>query len=170
MTIYDERNVVVLFRGPGQRIGLSQDMFEFVEDAHKRAQKALSDAAGAVGAAGSDPDSPEYAAARDAQSEVFAEHSLLGETFVIDNPDTDRAPYTFGAVGGSDLKEALQEAIGGFDLSHVGDPRLPEDGGEQGVSSDASLTPQWVASTDKRLAAALADYYSCEIRNIAEVV
>jgi hypothetical protein len=71
----------------------------------------------------------------------------------------DEKGYASG-IGASNLDEALKVVISGFDLGHL-DPR--------GESSDAQHTPDWVASTHDGLATALADYYSCEKRNIAEV-
>lgn len=160
MTIYSENAVPILFRGPGQKIGLSEKANKVVEDAHAAAQEALEQASLAVAAAG-DPDSEEYAAARDAQAAVIAEHLLIGEAVVIHNKDDSQADFTVTSIGASDLQEALTEAIGGFDLSHIG---------EAGVTQDHIFTPDWVASTHAQLAASLADYYSCEVRDLSEVV
>jgi hypothetical protein len=122
LTVYDERNVPVVYRGEGQPLGLSQPL-EF------------------------DPD-----------------ESLQGESVVIHCKALAVAPDEEGryasGIGASNLDEALKDVISGFDLGHL-DPR--------GESSDAQHTPDWVASTHDGLATALADYYSCEKRNIAEV-
>lgn len=159
MTIYSENNVPVLFRGNDQRIGLSSATWDTLEAAHKAAQDALQKASQAVAAAG-DPDSPEYDKARTAQAKVIDEHLLIGDSVLIDNPDDQRGDYTYVSIGASDLLEAVQEAVASYDLSHVG---------EQGVTSDNEFTPAWVASTDEELAAALGDYYSCEVRDLNEV-
>jgi hypothetical protein len=65
------------------------------------------------------------------------------------------------SIGAENLDEALKSCIGAFDVQHLDPP---------GVSSDAEHTPDWVASTHKGLADALADYYSCKVRGIAEVL
>lgn len=161
MTIYDERNVPILFRGPGERIGFSAEMYEIVQKAHEAAQQALEEASKAVHAASRYPDSEAYAEAREHQAAVIEEHLLIGDAVVIDNPDTDKAPYTLTSIGASDLKEAVQDSIGGFDLGHIG---------EDGVTQDHIFTPEYVASTNRLLAEALADYYSCQIRELNEVL
>lgn len=161
MTIYSENNVPVLFRGNGQRVGLSQKMWDTVDRAHQSAVEDLRKAAIEVDRWKGEPDGEEYAAAREAQAAAIDKHLLIGESVLIDNPDDAKGDYTYSSCGASDLQEALQEAIGGFDLAHIGD---------EGVSSDIDLTPKWVASTHKQLAEALADYYSCEVRDLNEVL
>jgi hypothetical protein len=141
-------------------VGLSLEMYEYVESEHKEAQEALRRASLKVASAGDDPESEEYAVARDEQAAVIERYLLIGEAIVIDNPDPQRADYTGHSIGASDLKEALQDAIGGYDRSHIG---------EDGVSSDQEFTPQWVASTHEDLAKALADYYSCKVIPLSEV-
>jgi hypothetical protein len=88
---------------------------------------------------------------------------LLGESVVIHCkalPGTgDEGIVTF-SIGAENLDEALKSCIGAFDVHHLDPP---------GVSSDADHTPDWVASTHQGLAALLADYYSCQARDIAEV-
>jgi hypothetical protein len=64
-------------------------------------------------------------------------------------------------IGAENLDEALKSCIGAFDLGHLH---------PAGLSSDAQYAPDWVASTNDALATALADYYSCEQRDIAEVL
>jgi hypothetical protein len=123
MSVYNENGVPVVYRGPDQRIGLSDPLEH-------------------------DPD-----------------ELLLGESVVIHCKSLSVAPEeegiaTFG-IGAENLDEALKSCIGAFDLSHL----HPRD-----ESSDAQHTPDWVASTHAGLAAALADYYSCEARGIAEVL
>lgn len=160
MTVYSENNVPILYRGPGERIGLSEEVNKIVTRAHEAAQQALEQAAHAVAVAG-DPDSDAYAEARDAQAAVIAEHLLIGEAVVIHNKDEDQADFTVTSIGASDLQEALTEAIGGFDRGHIGDAES---------SADHIFTPDWVASTHKGLASALADYYSCQVIDLTEVV
>lgn len=65
------------------------------------------------------------------------------------------------SIGAENLDEALKSVIGAFDMHHL-DPA--------GQSSDAHHAPDWVASTNSDLAKALADYYSCQTRDIAEVL
>jgi hypothetical protein len=65
------------------------------------------------------------------------------------------------SIGAENLDEALKSCIGAFDVHHLH---------PAGVSSDAEHTPDWVASTHEGLAAALADYYSCQAHPIAEVI
>lgn len=138
MTIYSENAVPVLFRGPNQRIGLSEEGFAAISRAHEAYLKAADN------------------------GDDLSKHLLTAEAVVLDNPDTDDngVDYTVVSIGGSDLQEALTEVIGAFDLSHIGNP---------GESSDHIHTPTWVASTHKELAKHLADYYSCEVREISEV-
>jgi hypothetical protein len=139
VTVYDERGVPILFRGAGVPIGLSEPQYKVAEK-HRAA---------ALGSIESDDE--------DEQPEL-----LIGHVVAIDNRDPNReAPFTPIVIGGSDFDQALKECIGGFDVSHIGDP---------GVSSDAEHTPQWVASTHEGLATALADYYSCKVIPITEVV
>ncbi|MFL5845276.1 MAG: hypothetical protein ACJ762_11320 [Solirubrobacteraceae bacterium] len=137
MTIYSENGVPILFQLPGQMLGLSEKAWKAVEAAHAAAQEVAGD------------------------PEALAEHLLIGEAVVIHNKDASKGDFTVTSIGASDLREALQEAIGGFDLAHIG---------ERDVSSDAQLTPDWVASTHEELARLLADYYSCEVRDLSEVV
>lgn len=92
-----------------------------------------------------------------------SDESLLGEVVLIHNkaPVNGGDPgFTSIGIGASNLDEAVKDAIGSFD-AHVGDPDQ---------SSDHLHRPDWVASTHKDLAKALADYYSCEVRPIAEVL
>jgi hypothetical protein len=88
---------------------------------------------------------------------------LIGESVVIHckrvRGTDEEAPVTF-AIGAENLDEALKSVIGAFDVDHLDPP---------GESSDAEHTPDWVASTHDGLAQALADYYSCQVRDIAEV-
>lgn len=63
--------------------------------------------------------------------------------------------------GASDIDEAMKECIGSFDLAHVGTPD---------ESSDEQYPPVWVASSHPLLGRLLADYYDCELRNLAEVL
>jgi hypothetical protein len=89
---------------------------------------------------------------------------LLGESVVIHCKQLagteEEGSVTF-SIGAENLDEALKSCIGAFDVHHLNPP---------GVSSDADHTPDWVASTHKALAGALADYYSCQARDIAEVL
>lgn len=93
------------------------------------------------------------------------DESLLGESVVIHCKALTTAPQEQGrvsiSIGGENLDEALKSCIGAFDWYHL----YPS-----GSSSDALHTPDWVASTNDALASALADYYSCEKRDIAEVL
>jgi hypothetical protein len=90
--------------------------------------------------------------------------SLVGESVVIHCKALAVAPDEQGRVsvgiGGENLDEALKSCIGAFDWYHLH---------PVGSSSDDQHTPDWVASTHDGLATALADYYSCEKRDIAEV-
>jgi uncharacterized membrane protein len=89
---------------------------------------------------------------------------LLGEAVVIHckrlRGSGETGTVTL-SIGAENLDEALKSCIGAFDVHHLDPP---------GVSSDAEYTPDWVASTHQGLAALLADYYSCQARDIAEVV
>jgi hypothetical protein len=91
--------------------------------------------------------------------------SLNGESVLIHCKALSVAPDEEGryacGIGASNLDEALKDVIGGFDQQHLH---------PAGESSDALHTPDWVASTHDGLATALADYYSCEKRDIAEVL
>jgi hypothetical protein len=91
------------------------------------------------------------------------DESLLGEAVVIHCKHLagsgEEGQVTF-SIGAENLDEALKSCIGAFDVHHL-DPT--------GQSSDAQHTPDWVASTHAGLAKALADYYSCDNRKIAEV-
>jgi hypothetical protein len=150
MTIYDERNVPVLYRGPGQRIGLSAEQHESLTETHVQAQRALESVAA--------DDSAEQEAAN-------ADHLLTGHVVVMHvpalaNTDGATAGRMTAVVGASDYDEALKEVIAAFDLAHL-HPR--------NESSDHLYPPEWVASTDSRLAEVLADYYSCEQREIGDI-
>lgn len=175
MTIYDENSVPILFRGEGQRLGLSQAGHDEVVAAHEAAQEAFVRAAEAQAELTpdelADPDVP------DPVAEAHAEHSLIAESVLIHNPapvtaivtgpdgetivGADAPRYTPHSVGASDLDEALKEVIGAHDLEHVG---------PAGVPSDHLYPPDWVASTHEGLARLLADYYGCEVRELSEVV
>lgn len=158
MTVYDENNVPVLEREPGSKLGLSRDGVKLVASKHEAAQKALGSAASAVAADPSDDD------AREALSAVQAKHYLLGESVVVHNkaPAGGGEPsYTHFVIGASTLDEALKEVIGGFDSGHLG---------AADESIDHVHGPDWVASTHKEFARLLADYYSCEVRDLAEVL
>jgi hypothetical protein len=151
MTIYDERAVPVLYRGPNQRIGLSAERHEALMDVHDTAQRALA-----------------AAPAEDSEAQVAAnnEHNLTGHMVVMHVPALANANGTeagkmIAVIGASDLDEAVKESIATFDLAHL----HPRD-----ESSDHIYPPEWVASTDERLAATLADYYSCAQREIGDVV
>jgi hypothetical protein len=88
---------------------------------------------------------------------------LLGESVVIHCkalPGTGEEGAVTFSIGAENLDEALKSCIGAFDVHHLDPP---------GESSDAEHTPDWVASTHDGLAKALADYYSCQVRDIAEV-
>lgn len=85
---------------------------------------------------------------------------LLGESVLIHNADPDGPAFTSLSVGASDLHQAVTECIGAHD-AHLGAPDQ---------SQDHLFPPEWVASTHKELAQHLADYYSCEVRDIAEVI
>jgi hypothetical protein len=123
LTVYDERNVPVVYRGEGQSIGLSQPLEH-------------------------DPG-----------------ESLLGESVLIHCKALAVAPDEQGhvslSIGAENLDEALKSCIGAVDLGHLH---------PAGRSSDAEYTSDWVASTHDGLGKALADYYSCEQRDIAEVL
>jgi hypothetical protein len=88
---------------------------------------------------------------------------LLGESVVVHckrlNGTSEEGSVTF-SIGAENLDEALKSVIGALDITHL-DPA--------GQSSDAEYPPDWVASTHAGLATALADYYSCDNINIAEV-
>jgi hypothetical protein len=145
MTIYDANNVPVL-RVPGQKLGLSDEAHSAVEKAHNAAQKAIEDAGD-----------------REQLTAAYDKHYLLGEFVLIHNKDmlgTGEEGRTPISIGASTLDEALKECIGVFD-AHVG----PEN-----QSADHLHTPDWVASTHKPLARALADYYSCEVRDLSEAL
>jgi hypothetical protein len=92
-----------------------------------------------------------------------AHELLLGESVVVHckrlNGTNEEGSVTF-SIGAENLDEALKSVIGAFDVHHL-DPA--------GQSSDAEYTPEWVASTHQGLAKALADYYSCDNLDIAEV-
>jgi hypothetical protein len=91
------------------------------------------------------------------------EELLLGESVVIHCKQlrgTRHEGQVAFSIGAENLDEALKSCIGAFDVHHLDPP---------GVSSDADHTPDWVASTHEALAEALADYYSCQARDIAEV-
>lgn len=141
MTIYDENGVPTLYRGPDQKVGLSEDGRDTVDKAKDRALRAAGKADADTG-----------------------KHLLLGESVVIHCKQlagtSETGAVTF-SIGAENLDEALKSCIGAFDVHHLDPP---------GVSSDADHTPDWVASTHKGLAGALADYYSCQARDIAEVL
>jgi hypothetical protein len=122
VSVYTENGVPVVYRGPNERIGLSEPLDH-------------------------DPD-----------------EILLGETAVIHckrlNGSEEEGAVTF-SIGAENLDEALKSCIGAFDVHHLH---------PAGESSDAEHTPDWVASTHGDLAGALADYYSCQARPIAEVI
>ena len=99
-------------------------------------------------------------AALKAEPDDLRKLELTGESVVIHNADPSGPPFTSVVIGGSDFHQALTEAIGAHD-AHLGDPDS---------SQDHVYPPDWVASTHKELAEALADYYSCEVRDIAEVL
>lgn len=88
---------------------------------------------------------------------------LLGESVVIHckrlRGTNENGSVTF-SIGAENLDEALKSVIGAFDVHHL-EPA--------GQSSDAEHPPDWVASTHKELGKALADYYSCDLLDIAEV-
>jgi hypothetical protein len=65
------------------------------------------------------------------------------------------------SVGAETLDEALKTIIKSVDLAHI----HPRD-----ESSDHLHTPTWVASTHAQLGELLADYYSCELRDLSEVI
>lgn len=92
------------------------------------------------------------------------DESLLGEAAVIHCKQMagsgEEGQVTF-SIGAENLDEALKSCIGAFDVHHLDPP---------GESSDAKHTPDWVASTNRDLAKALADYYSCQTRNLDEVL
>lgn len=93
-----------------------------------------------------------------------ADELLLGESVVIHckrlRGTGEDGLVTF-SIGAENLDEALKSCIGAFDVHHLDPP---------GTSSDAEYTPDWVSSTHGGLADALADYYSCQARDIAEVL
>jgi hypothetical protein len=122
VSVYDENGVPVVYRGPNERIGLSEPLEH-------------------------DPD-----------------ELLLGESVVIHCKrlrGTGETGIVTFSIGAENLDEALKSCIGAFDVHHLDPP---------GVSSDAEHTPDWVASTHHRLGDALADYYSCHVLDIAEVL
>jgi hypothetical protein len=123
LTVYDENGVPVVYRGDGQRIGLSQPL-EF------------------------DPD------------ESLSHESVVIHCKALAAAADERGRVSLG-IGAENLDEALKSCIGAFDWYHLH---------PSGESSDAQHTPDWVASTHDGLATALADYYSCEKRDIAEVL
>lgn len=161
MTVYSPNRVPILYV-PGEKLTLTQEVWERLEREHADAQLALEQAAKDVHAASGDVESDEYADARDAQAAVIAEHLLIGHSVVLDNPDETQADFTFSGIGASDIKEAATEVIGGFDRGHVGEV------GQEGF--DHILTPKWVASTHEFLAEVLANYYGCEVRPMNEVL
>lgn len=141
MTIYDENAVPILFRGPDQKIGISEEGNAAVERAKASAQKAIEQNG----------------------TDAYAKHLLLGESVVIHCPKlrgSEEAGKVSLSVGASTLDEALKECIAAFDLAHL----HPVD-----ESSDHHYPPDWVASTHKELGKHLADYYSCDLLPIAEV-
>lgn len=141
MTIYDENAVPILYRGPDQKIGMSEDGATAAEKAQSSAQRAI------------EADGPD----------AYSKHLLLGESVVIHCKKL-RGSQQEGnvalSIGASTLDEALKECIAAFDLGHL----HPAD-----ESSDQHYPPDWVASTHKELGKHLADYYSCDLLPIAEV-
>jgi hypothetical protein len=121
VSVYDENGVPIIYRGPDQRIGLSEPL-------------------------------------------EHDDELLLGESVVIHCKSLrgtgETGTVTF-SIGAENLDEAVKSCIGAFDVHHLDPP---------GVSSDSEHTPDWVASTHDGLASALADYYSCQTRGIAEVI
>lgn len=145
MTVYDENAVPVLYRGPDQTLGMSEAGTAALDKAKAAALKAFEDA--------STPE--EIQAAQD-------KHYLLAHVAIVHNSDSsDARPFASFNIGGSTLDEAVKEVIAAFDTSHVG----PQD-----ESADHRFPPDWVASTHKDLARHLADYYGCEVREMAEVI
>lgn len=141
MTIYDENAVPILFRGPDQKIGISEEGRAAVEKAQASAQRAIeSDGV-----------------------DAYDKHLLLGEAVVIHCKKlrgSEQEGKVTLSIGASTLDEALKECIAAFDLGHL----HPAD-----ESSDQHFPPDWVASTHKDLGSHLADYFSCDLLPIAEV-
>lgn len=132
MTIYNENSgVPVLYRGDGEKIGLSDE-----------GRKTL---------------------------EAASDEMLLGHSVVIELPNTAGSDFPDGAgpgkvsvvIGAENLDEALKSVISSVDHAHI-HPR--------GESSDHNFTPTVVASTHGDLGRLLADYYSCEHRDLSEVI
>lgn len=190
MTIYNDNNVPVLYV-PDQKLGLSEEgwnEFKAFRDAGREALYAASDnvqdalraltrARSTAAADGSEENQSRlkaaqeaYDAARESQAEAESKYFFMGHSVVIHNkaplgpdgqPLEGGVEQTHTGIGASDLDEAMKETIGGFDLSHVG---------LVGQSSDGEFTPDWVASTHPLLGKLLADYYDCELRDLAEVL
>lgn len=147
MTMYDEKAVPVLYRGPGQKIGLSEEAHDTVEKAKASAQRAIDDKG----------------------VEAYDKHYLTGHSVIVDYPNGAGSQFPDGAgggrfvanVGAETLDEALKSVISAVDLSHI----HPRD-----ESSDHLYPPNWVASTHKQLGELLADYYSCDLRDMSEVL
>jgi hypothetical protein len=148
MTIYDENGgVPVLFRGENQPIGLSHESHLAVVDAHETAQAAIENQGTAA----------------------YDQHYLTGHSVVVQIPNGAGNDFPDGAgearvnisVGAETLDEALKSIIASVDLAHI-HPR--------NESSDHLHTPTWVASTHAQLGELLADYYSCELRDLSEVI
>lgn len=95
-----------------------------------------------------------------AESDGDGPKLLIGESVIVHNADPDGPPWTSIVIGASTLDEAVKEVIGAHD-THLGDP-------EQ--SQDHIHPPEWVASTHAELAKHLADYYSCDVRKLTELV
>jgi hypothetical protein len=130
-----------------QPIGLSHESHLAVVDAQETAQKAIENQGTAA----------------------YDQHYLLGHTVVIQIPNGAGNDFPDGAgetrinasVGAETLDEALKSIIKSVDLAHT----HPRD-----ESSDHLHTPTWVASTHAQLGELLADYYSCELRDLSEVI
>jgi hypothetical protein len=122
VSVYTENGVPVVYRGPNERIGLSEPLDH-------------------------DPD-----------------EILLGEVVVIHCKrlagSEEEGAVTF-SIGAENLDEALKSCIGAFDVHHLH---------PAGESSDAEHTPTGSPRRTRALAGALADYYSCQARPIAEVI
>jgi hypothetical protein len=183
MTLYTNTDVPILYV-PDQPVGLSEEGYNEFKAARDEGRDALYRASDTVRSASAalqraqaaqEADSEDEAAseglreaqeafdaARAAQIEVEHKYLLIGHSVLIHNKDPRVGPeWTPVGIGASDLDEAIKEAIGAFDLGHIG---------EVGVSSDVEFKPDWVASSHPLLGKLLADYYDCEQRELAEVL
>lgn len=189
MTVYNENNVPILYLGPDQKLGLSEEGYAELKSARDAAHDALYAASEAVRATGrklqdalgvpvgsgetaqADYDaaveaaSAAYHDALEAQGAAEAEHLLAGHSVVIHNKaprgGTDQESKTLVGIGASDVDEAIKEAISAFDLAHLGTPDQ---------TSDTEYPPDWVASSHPLLGKLLGDYYNCDVRNLSEVL